>query len=302
MSTFVSKLQYKNFEKGEFIDEHPRDLQRTLELIRNYPWDEQRGEDIQLTNPSATIQNPVGGYLKLATYFGGKFALYLLDTSNNFYELHVSTLDEACQIVERFFNGSIDKHIFNKRHFITDAKAHFETKNFIYTVNGLGAMRRIIFSALSAIFFFLWPVLFFFFKPPLPAWIFAVFIVFLGIVMSQYAYYLYMVYLRSKNWCLNVSAGLPTFEFGETAEGLHTYNKSDIEQLIIYGNSSGKGAKGLMMAKIVFKDGSSLLIPGVLIDIIAFIAKFPGIKYEYKTKKINLVSEAKKFLKQTDIS
>jgi hypothetical protein len=57
MAEFISKLQYKTYEKGEFSDEKARSLEETIQLIKNFPWEEQRGGDVQLTGPSVTIQN-----------------------------------------------------------------------------------------------------------------------------------------------------------------------------------------------------------------------------------------------------
>jgi hypothetical protein len=37
MLEFISKLQYKTYEKGEFSDENRRSLEETLQLIKDFP-------------------------------------------------------------------------------------------------------------------------------------------------------------------------------------------------------------------------------------------------------------------------
>jgi hypothetical protein len=87
MPEFISKLQHNTYEKGEFSDEQPRDLEETINLIKDFPWDAERTlTDIQLTGPSVTILDNDLNYLKLGLYFGGKFCVYYLDKDNHLYE------------------------------------------------------------------------------------------------------------------------------------------------------------------------------------------------------------------------
>jgi hypothetical protein len=78
MPEFISKIQYKTYEKGEFSDEKVRNVEETLSLIKEFPWNEQRGVDVQPTGPSVTIQDEYVNYLKVGLYFNGKFCLYYL--------------------------------------------------------------------------------------------------------------------------------------------------------------------------------------------------------------------------------
>ncbi|MGI4022132.1 MAG: hypothetical protein ACRYFA_11545 [Janthinobacterium lividum] len=80
MCNLVSKLQYKTYETGEYSDEEARNLEETLILIQDFPWEEQRHLiDIKITGPSVTIQNDEGAYLKLGLFFNNKFCVYLFD-------------------------------------------------------------------------------------------------------------------------------------------------------------------------------------------------------------------------------
>ena len=53
MPEFISKLQHKTYEKGEFSDEKVRSLDETIKLIKTFPWDAERTlTDVQLTGSS----------------------------------------------------------------------------------------------------------------------------------------------------------------------------------------------------------------------------------------------------------
>jgi lipase chaperone LimK len=55
MPEFISKVQHKTYEKGEFSDEKVRTLQETIELIKAFPYDDERAlTSVELTGPSVT--------------------------------------------------------------------------------------------------------------------------------------------------------------------------------------------------------------------------------------------------------
>lgn len=297
MSTFISKLQYKHYEKGEFTDEQPRDLQQTLNLVRHYPWDEQRGEDVQPTSPSVTIQNDYAEYLKLAIYFNGKFALYLYATDQHMYELHEPTLDEACTIVEQFFNDTIDKGIFDKHYFSTGTKAHFETGNFSCTINETATMFRLLGLGTVSVLYSIIGIPFFLIKGPAALPLLGVFFSLLGCMMVYSTYLLYKVFRRSKEMYLEISAGKPTFQFGETVEEIDTYNKGDIVSVTFFGNVGGKGSQKLTLIRITFKDGHIITFPGLLINPLDMLMKINGIPYTIIRKTGTQISEIRSFTK-----
>jgi hypothetical protein len=84
MPAFISKVQHKTYEKGEFTDEKERSLAETISLINDFPWDKERPlTDIQLTGPSVTICDEDVNYLKVGLYFNGKYCLYFLGGDNH---------------------------------------------------------------------------------------------------------------------------------------------------------------------------------------------------------------------------
>ena len=69
MISLISKIQYHNFEAGEFIDRKERSYEDTISLIKAFPWaTERNGLKVDLTNPSITIENSYNEFLKLALY------------------------------------------------------------------------------------------------------------------------------------------------------------------------------------------------------------------------------------------
>jgi hypothetical protein len=76
LTLLISKVQYKRSEKGEFHEIAKRDLNDTILLLENYPWDIERSlAPVELTCPSITLEHPIGTYLKIGPYFSGKFFL-----------------------------------------------------------------------------------------------------------------------------------------------------------------------------------------------------------------------------------
>src|SRR4051812_13455873 len=126
MPEFISKIQHNTYEKGEFSDEKTRTLDETVELIKSFPFDAERSLTvIQLTGPSITIQDEYVNYLKVGLYFNGKLCIYYLDNDNHLYEYYVLSVDEACNLVTDYFNGTLDLTKFEKHLFNFGNKAHF---------------------------------------------------------------------------------------------------------------------------------------------------------------------------------
>ncbi|SDH12403.1 hypothetical protein ACRQ5D_22375 [Mucilaginibacter sp. P25] len=112
MLQLISKLQHNTYKKGEYSDEEYRNLDDTIQLIKDFPWDAERAlTDIQLTGPSVTIQDNDLNYLKLGLYFNSKFCVYYLDIDNHLYEYHAPNVEEACNLVKDFFGQALEQHI-----------------------------------------------------------------------------------------------------------------------------------------------------------------------------------------------
>jgi hypothetical protein len=278
MPDFISKLQYKNYEKGEFSDEKVRGLTETIQLIKNFPWTEQRGVDVQLTGPSVTIQNEYAEYLKLGLFFNGKFCLYYYDRNDHLFELHEPTLDAACDIVTDFFNGCLNEGTFDRHFFNIGSKSHFENGLFEYQVNKLWMTIYMVLAFSFACLFFVFLVAFFYIKDmPEPFVILP-----LSIELLCWPTFIFMIrmYLKTKDMFLYISSGKADFQFWHDGI-LNDYNKEDVVQLNTYGQTS-RSSRIFNLMELVFKDGTTLIVPGILIDPLTFALKFPSLTVNYK--------------------
>jgi hypothetical protein len=160
MTELTSKLQYKNYEKGEFTDQQSRNLQDTLTLIKNFPWDTRRGTDIQETGPGIIIAGENGDSLKVGLYFNGKLCLYYLDADNHMYEYHTDDMDVVNKAVTDFFAGSLDITDYDKHLFNIGNKAHFTTKPFEYKISALSEYARVSFLIIATVFYLILAIVF----------------------------------------------------------------------------------------------------------------------------------------------
>lgn len=278
MADFISKLQYKTYEKGEFSDEQPRDLSDTLTLIKNFPWEAQRGADIQLSGPGVLIEGPNGDYLKVALYFNGKFSAYYLDAENHLYEYHTDDLNNEMQKVKDFFAGTLTLGDFEKHFFNIGNKAHVVTKTFEYKVTASSAYLRISFLILASLVYII--IASVFFINGIHFFVGCFFLVF-SLLFGFMDYVFIKMYLRSENLTLHISKGKDSFDFFD-GQASATYLKSHITEVTFYGRSSGKGKQILTIMQFDFKNGHSIKFPGMLIDPIDLLQKLPdGIKINY---------------------
>ncbi|AYL95353.1 hypothetical protein [Mucilaginibacter celer] len=268
MLQLVSKLQHNTYEKGEFSDEQPRDLDETIRLIKDFPWDAERAlTDIQLTGPSVTIQDNDLNYLKLGLFFNGKFCVYYLDNHNHLYEYHAPSIDEACNQIEAFFNQTLDLKSYEKHFFNIGNQPHFKTANFIYRVNPLK-----IFAMASGVSVYILSFIAFtsvgVFKPgDKSALNFSIVgVILVGMLIG----YIFLRQMEGRHQYLQISRGKTSFLYGKDKEHIQTYDKLDIE--VINYKVGNKGA--ITNIEIIFKDGR-FIKPRHLIDGNTLLAKFP---------------------------
>jgi len=272
MPEFISKLQHNTYEKGEFSDEKPRSLEDTLALIKNFPWDTERAlTDIQLTGPSVTIRDEYVNYLKVGLFFNGKFCIYYMDNDNHLYEYHAPDIEDACRIVNDFFNSTLELSRFDRHIFNIGNQPHFVTSYFEYHIKPwrviklTGMLLGYSFLALLAdielpkqgielppmIFVGLISLLFY----SLPIWI-------------------YHRAIATRNNYLQISKGNDAFSFGYTQLDIRTYNKKDIAEIVVYANRGSRNPILIEVYDINFKNGDSIRFSNMLIPDTAFHTKF----------------------------
>ncbi|SHM91265.1 hypothetical protein [Mucilaginibacter sp. OK098] len=272
MPEFISKLQHKNYEKGEFSDEKARSLDETIELIKKFPFDNERTlTDIQLTGPSVTIQDEYVNYLKIGLYFNGKFCLYYWDCDNHLYECHVADLPGVLAITTDFFNGQIILKDFEKHLFNIGNQAHFVTSYFEYREK---LWRIILLTGLMLLyggFFVVADATVFAINTP---WYLRLL---LAAVSALYYFLLGKIYYNAivnRDNYLQISKGNDVFSFGYNQQEINTHNKNNISEIVTYVSSGSKNPNFVEAYEISFKDGSSIKFTNMLIPSSAFHTKF----------------------------
>jgi len=286
----LSKIQYNNCETGEYKEEKDRTLEETIRLIETYPWEEQRKNlKVDLTNPSVTLENAAGDFLKLALYYNGKFVLYFLDRNHKLYIKSFFQKSEAYPFIKTFFaSEDFDPAGFRRQPTMFSYHAPFIDQDFHYHLT-----KKDIFYFLLrttgfnfAIALFVFGMFFFYalkgsvhFFPAIPG-LSITFLLGGGLHLILFSNY----YPYAKDKLLILSRGNDTFFFGpETAP--QQFDKKQIARVTQY-NSSGRrnGFSGYEWVSIEFNDGNSIAIPSLLIDSTDLVKKFPGIdQAEVKT-------------------
>jgi len=281
MPEFISKLQHKTYEKGEFSDEKARNLPDTLALIKNFPWEEERPlTAVDLTGPSVTIKDEDLNYLKVGLYFNGKYCLYYLDRDNHLYEYYAPDITDVYKKVTDFFNGQLDLSAFEKHFFNIGNQGHFVNKSFIYEVK----LWRVVLLSWPFILFFLIFLIFFIaiITTPAPFYVVLVPIIFV-LLLGGTLTYIFNKYVKCSAQTLQISKGNNNFSFND-GSGENVYNKNEIKEIIIYKPAGGRNPNDFYVYEIYFKDGSMIKFSNMLISDIVFGNKFPSDLYRYGDK------------------
>ena len=129
------KIQYHNFEPGEFVDNQKLSFEDTVPVIRSFPWEEERTKlKVSLTNPSITFQTDNNLFLKLALYYHKKFILYFYD-GMSLYTHSFFKLDDSFTLIEYFFiHADIDRSQYKlERARAKKLNIHFLSQDFVYS-------------------------------------------------------------------------------------------------------------------------------------------------------------------------
>ena len=147
MTRLTSKIQYKNFEIGEFIEEKERTFEEIMELIERFPWELQREKIvIDLTNPSVTIQGKNNDYLKIALFYNGKFVLRYFDQKQTLYTKSISEVTDSYKYIRDYIATSVfDTNDFKKENTLfQDNAKHFISQKFNYEVTPSSACKFLL--------------------------------------------------------------------------------------------------------------------------------------------------------------
>jgi len=272
MIQFTSKVQHNTYEKGEFTDEQPRTLEETIQLIKSFPWDNERTlTDIQLTGPSVTIINDSLDYLKIGLFFNSKYCLYYLDSDNHLYEYHATTIEDACSLVSDFFQNTLDLNTFEKHFLSIGSRAHFETNYFEYREKPLRVLLLTIFLIFYSAIFFIWTIAAV--KSNAGALMVFLPLIFGGVMYAILGKIFYNAYVN-RNCYLQISKGSNTFTFGYNGNDLKTYNKADVVEIVSYENRGSRNPNFVSAFQINFKDSTFIKFTNMLISSTDLFSKF----------------------------
>lgn len=288
MRRLVSKVQYKNFEPGEFVAEQERTCEEVRQLILDFPWAEQRQDiEIKLTSPSVVIENEKGQFLKFAPYFNGKFVLYFLDHSCKLYKVSYVRIEDHFLHIEAFFSDKgIDISEFKREKAWSHPEKDMNSQDFHYRVTGgtvgkyilstslINILGGIVFTSMLA---YSWSVL-----PPLVLLLFLVLLFFTGGVLNLLLVLQY--YLYAKDRLLIMSQGNDIFFFGNEDTPIQ-YNKNDINLVVTRKYSGSRNPLSFFaVIDIHFKDGSIIKIPNLMVDEFALFNKLYKCQHEEQSK------------------
>ena len=238
--TLVSKIQYKNYEPGEFTEEKERTYEDTIHLIENFPWQQQRDHLIvSPTGPSITIESGLGEYLKLAPYYEGKFVLYYLDATGNLYTKSFPTYQGSFPLIQSFFEQRLTTgELKLEQHWPHGKLIHFRDMDFHYSPKVPGILITIALFAALCLFLLtsVWGLLLTRVLPKPQVYIVPlIFFLLLSFLLVRIA--LLINYYLARNKSLVLSGGNDIFYYGP-AGNQQQFDKKDIREIVVYGSGS----------------------------------------------------------------
>ena len=291
MPSFTSKLQYKNYEQGEFIDEAERTPDEIADIIHSYPWAKEcHNVPVGLTAPSITIQDEQGAYLKVSHSYNGKFSLYLLDANGACSKKVVNDLDYAGTAAIDFCNGTLSEDGFTSD--ITfQARKYFITKDFRFHVAKGAMFPIIIYTIVPTMVITSVAVFMLLFQKNLTTQnqliitlkvVLCTMSLLLGYITIT-AWRLYFNhYNYSRDQFIEISAGRNEFMFG-TDNNYKVYKKDEITHITVYRNTQSRNPSShIELLELTFNDGSQVNISSLLLK--HAYTKFPGVKMDWVSR------------------
>ncbi len=278
---FVSKLQYKDCEPGEFFDSAMRTFDDTVSLIKEFPWALQREyTPVQLTCPSVTIKHSNGTYLKLGPFYNGKFTLYLLVRSGKVLHKVFVKLDDCIAVISDYFAGNDISTGFSEMHFISHRKKHFVTEKFEYVVSGKRILQFLFFPEIFLLVYFGLTIITASHggTHQLEGLLFGLGLMALLVGPNWYLFFNY--FNDCKDIYLRMSRGHQKFLF-RTKTDMEEFDKADIEKVFIYMNTASRSLiHGYCIYEICFLNGYRIRISCLLMNEYQFRGKLPGKEFE----------------------
>ncbi|WP_018626018.1 hypothetical protein [Niabella aurantiaca] len=290
MNRLTSKLQFRDFEKGEFTGIAARYLRETMALIHQYPWTDQRLHFVVgHTGPGMVVQDDRGNYLKLALFYNNKYITYYCNSAGQLYQQTLEKPEDVAGALTTFFalSDNPPEGFHLQKNFFRNTKEHFQTRDFRYSVQDLSFWQMI--SRGSTLFYiFIW---IFFIGTIFPdirnydstgtqVFLFVFFFILFSLGGGLNLLLLYRYYRTDKNTVIICSKGLPDFYFG-TAEQQTRYKKQDILKIELKGQPNTRSPiRDFAVYKIYMTNGTVLPFTSILIPPDQLREKMHGIPVE----------------------
>lgn len=271
MYELVSKIQYKDFEAGEFVESQKRSFEETIDLITKFPWNKQREKIvIDLTNPSITIEGNSKDYLKLGVFFNGKYVLHYFNSEQVLYTKSFQSLEDSFKYWKDFFSPCFAPTDFKKEYtWLMHNLKHFISRRFHYQLSTKSVRKYLLATCGLYLAFSLFIIsgnvivglkssdvgLLMIFELP--------FIVFIGGGIHLIFFFNYYFYAKGKLFIM--SKGNDIFYYGDTVSPT-MYRKEDIVNITILQPSGRYYLNEFGLCKIELSKGDCLKIPNIIID------------------------------------
>jgi hypothetical protein len=271
MTLLTSKVQFNNFEVGEFVEEKKRNYEETIDLIEKFPWNKQREKIIiELTNPSITIEGQDNHYLKLAVFFNGKFVLHYLDNEQVLFTKSFVDLIDTYKYLEKYFTKTFDTTDFKKQNtWLKHNLNHFISQDFKYTVTSQTVKKFLWSTSAISFAYSLFVILLFLFKGGIRINEIGIVTILLSMFLiggglNLILFLNYYNYVKDK--ILIMSKGNDTFYFGKISSPTK-FNKSEIVQVTTIQSRSYKSPINAFAVVIIkLRDDTIIKIPNLLIE------------------------------------
>jgi len=267
----IVKVQYKDFEPGEFTDAANRSCEECIRLIEDFPWGDQRDHlKVGLTNPSVTVEDTAGNYLKLAVFYNDKYVLHYYNNKRQLFTKSFADFHDAYPYLQRFYKDEpFDTKDFRLEHtWMQKTKNHFLSDDFRYLLFG----KKLAFYLLTRSGpIFLIPLVIaldFLLNDskahgnPVMIFFFAAFLILALLNLRIFLNY----YHFAKGKLLIMSRGNDLFWFG-SPDNPEQFDKKEIIKVKIHDARGGRNLfSGYAWVEIEFRQHRYLAIPNLLID------------------------------------
>ncbi len=276
----ITKIQHNNYETGEFDEEKDRNIDETIALINDFPWQQEREHfSVGLTGASITIQGAYNDFLKIAPYYHGKFVLYLFTSDNKLFNKAFDNLADTFPLVRAFFDDAetFDTTDLKKQTtWLQHPANHFRTGNFVYALNPANMLGAAAPFLLILAFSIVPTIVALFGKTPAPVFV----LVPLGFCLLIFAFaLLFFNHVKaSRGLVLILSKGKDQFAYGP-ADNPVWRNKKEVVSLITHGRQGKGGSYGpLTRVEIIFQhDSDHIDLSCLLLRHSELMNKFPGV-------------------------